>query len=262
MRSDFDMIVQTFPKREDITIIPVSDVHIGAQECNMSAWQSFCKSLVDVPNTYIVIVGDIVNNATKTSVSNVYEETIRPRDQKKLAVEMLTPVRDKILAMVGGNHEARTAKDADQDIMYDIANKLDLEDTYRENLAFLKIKIGDNRSGNGSKNPVYTIGITHGNGSSIYTSASAVRAERFGMAIDGIDALIVGHTHKPMNVPVAKIGIDQGRNKAFIKQFRLIVSTSWLDYASYAARKLLAPTSFMLQEVRLCGKKKEIKVTG
>ena len=155
MRNDFDMIVQTFPKREDITIIPVSDVHIGAQECNMAAWQSFCKSLVDVPNTYIVIVGDIVNNATKTSVSNVYEETIRPRDQKKLAVEMLTPVRDKILAMVGGNHEARTAKDADQDIMYDIANKLDLEDTYRENLAFLKIKIGDNRSGNGSKNPVY-----------------------------------------------------------------------------------------------------------
>ena len=83
MRNDFDMIVQTFPKREDITIIPVSDVHIGAQECNMAAWQSFCKSLVDVPNTYIVIVGDIVNNATKTSVSNVYEETIRPRDQKR-----------------------------------------------------------------------------------------------------------------------------------------------------------------------------------
>lgn len=32
MLKDFEMIIRKFPSREDITIIPVSDVHLGAAE--------------------------------------------------------------------------------------------------------------------------------------------------------------------------------------------------------------------------------------
>lgn len=262
MRDKFDMIVKTFPNREDLTIIPISDVHLGAEECNVKAWEKFCKELLQKPNTYIVILGDMINNATKTSVSNVYAETMRPREQKAKMVEYLTPIKDRILALIGGNHEHRTIKDADQDIMYDIAVKLDIEDRYREDMAFLKVRIGDNRKGAGDDNPTYTFACVHGSGSSIYASASASRAERFGMAIDGTDFLVVGHVHKPMSVPIAKMVVDQGRNKVSIKQFRLVVATSWLNYSEYAVRKLLTPTAFMLQEIRLCGTKKRIKVTG
>lgn len=262
MKDKFDLVIHTFPKREDITIIPISDVHLGASECNQKAWEKFCKDLLRQPNTYIIILGDMINNATKSSVSNVYAETIRPFEQKRLMVEQLAPIKDRILSIIGGNHERRSYQDTDQDIMYDIAAKLDIEDRYREDMAFVKIKIGDNKNCHGSDNPSYTIACAHGAGSSIYTSAAATRAERFGMAIDGADMLVVGHIHKPLNVPVAKIAIDQTRNKASIKQFRLVVATSWLDYSEYAARKLMTPTAFMLQEVKLNGKKKEIKVTG
>ena len=68
-----------------------------------------------------------MNNATKTSVSNVYAETMRPREQKRKLVEMLTPLRDKILVATPGNHERRSIRDVDEDPMYDIMCKLDLE---------------------------------------------------------------------------------------------------------------------------------------
>ena len=33
MLPDFEMIIHKFPEREDITIIPIADVHLGAREC-------------------------------------------------------------------------------------------------------------------------------------------------------------------------------------------------------------------------------------
>lgn len=261
MRDNFEMIIRHFPTNEGITIIPVSDVHLGAQECYEKDWDKFCRDLLDRKNTYIVLVGDLVNNGIKSSVTNVYEERMRPKEQKSRMVRNLTPIRERILCAVSGNHEARNLREVDNDITYDIMTKLDLEDIYREDIAFLKLQFGRKES-NGLRNPTYTFAITHGNGSSIYTGASATKAERFGMAIDGIDCLVVGHTHKPMNYPVGKIMVDKQNNRVSVVSWRLIVSTSWLGYSSYAARKLLTPTANLKQQIMLAGNKKLLEVVG
>lgn len=258
MLSDFEMIVHRFEENEDITIIPVSDVHLGAREHLRREWDAFCASILERPNTYLLLGGDLMNNATKTSVSNVFEETMRPSEAKKQLVTALTPLRERILAGVSGNHERRN-KDVDDDPMYDIMCKLDLEHLYRENMAFVKIGMGK-KTGRGTGNPTYMFCLTHGHGSSIYTSAAASKAERFGMAIDGVDCLVVGHTHKPSAVPVGKIFIDKHNNKISVVPWRLVVSTSWLGYAGYAGQKLLTPTVHCPQEIILSGRKKDIKV--
>ena len=256
--SDFEIIEHRFPKREDIKIIPISDVHLGAREHLTKEWDAFCGSVLDDPNCYILLCGDLMNNATKTSVSNVFEEVMRPSEAKRQIVTSLTPLRERVLAGVSGNHERRN-KDVDNDPFYDIMCKLDLEHLYRENMAFVKIGIGD-KEGNGKQNPTYMFCITHGHGSSIYTSAAASKAERFGMSIDGIDCLVVGHTHKPLNVPVGKIKVDTHNNKVSVVPWRLVVASSWLGYAGYAAQKLYTPTVHCPQEILLCGKRKELKV--
>ena len=86
----------------------------------------------------LLLAGDLMNNATKTSVSNVFEEVMRPSEAKRQLVTALTPLRERILCGLPGNHERRN-RDVDDDPMYDIMCKLDLEHLYRENMAFVKV---------------------------------------------------------------------------------------------------------------------------
>lgn len=260
MLSDFEMIVHESPSKNDLTIIPISDVHLGAREHSTRAWELFCMDILKQPHVYITLGGDLINNATKSSVSNVFDDTMRPREQKKLMVEMLTPIKDRILCAVTGNHERRSTKDVDDDPTYDIMCKLDLEHLYRENIAFIKIRMGD-FEGNGGMNPTYTLAVTHGAGGGILTGGSVNRNERFGYAVDGLDCLIVGHTHKPFVTQPAKIKIDTHNNRVSIKPFKVVSSTSWLEYGGYAAQKMLLPASHALQTITLSASKKEIIVT-
>lgn len=260
MPRDFDMIIREFPERNDLHVHFIADVHLGAQEHMTKNWEYFCDHVLDDPNAYIILGGDLINNATRNSVSNVFDEAMRPRDQKRVMAEMLKPLRNRILCALPGNHEGRSGKDADDDPMYDIMCKLDLEDLYRENLAFIKIQIG-NKDGNGLQNPTYTLVVTHGAGGGIYTGAAVNRNERFGYVIDGADAILVGHSHKPFVTQPGKIYIDRNNNKVSIRPFKVIVATSWLQYGGYAARKMLLPASHCPQVITLCGRKKAITVT-
>ena len=257
MKSDFDMIVRQFKQNDDITIYPIADVHLGSIECMEWKWEKFCKTVLSQKNAYLLLAGDLITNNTRNSIGSPFSQIYRPREQKRRMAEYLEPLRDRILAMTGGNHERRTDRDTDSSPALDIASKLDLEDIYRENMAFLKIQIG-NADRNGQRNPTYSICVTHGNGSSIYTTNAAMRAERFGMAIDGIDAIVVGHIHKPQDFPVGKYFVDTHNNKVSIKQFEVVVCTSWMDGSGYGAQKLLQPTVFSLTKMTLTGDKKRI----
>ena len=79
--------------------------------------------------------------------------------------------------------------------------------------------------------------------------------------VDGADAIIVGHSHKPFVTQPAKIKIDTQNNRVGIKPFKVITSTSWLEYGGYAAQKMMLPASHALQMVALGGNRKEILVT-
>ena len=245
----------------DITVIPISDVHLGSPECMEQDFISFIDSVAKKPNVYLILGGDLIDNGTKSSVTNPFRATMPPSQQKKEMATILEPVRDRILCFVPGNHERRSGKDADDDPVYDIAAKLDLEDLYRENIAFVKIKMGKEGRSNGTYRPTYVITVVHGAGGGILTGGAVNRGERFGYVIDGMDALIVGHTHKPYTTQPGKIQIDPFNNKVSIKPFRVISSTSWLQYGGYAARQMLLPTTHCLNTLTLCGHHKEIIVT-
>lgn len=260
MISDFEMIVHSFPQNKDLTIYPISDVHLGASEHMEREWSDFCVRILSEPNSYVILGGDLINNATRSSVSNIFEECLRPREQKRIMAEMLSPIKSKILCAVTGNHERRSAKDADDDPTYDIMCKLDLEHLYRENLAFLKLQFG-NPSMSGMKRPTYVLAVTHGSGGGMLTGGSVNRNERFGYVLDGVDCLVVGHTHKPFVTQPSKIKIDPHNNLVKVKPFKVVSSTSWLKYGGYAAQKMLLPSSHAPQQITLCGKHKEIKVT-
>lgn len=260
MLRDFEIIIHEFEQNNDITIIPISDVHLGANEHMQREWELFCLEVLKEPNTYITLGGDLINNATRSSVSNIFEETMRPSEQKRMMAKMLEPLRNRILCAVSGNHERRSMKDADDEPTYDIMCKLDLEHLYRENIAFVKLRIGDKKA-NGQLNPTYTLAVTHGAGGGALSGGTVNRNERFGYAIEGVDALIVGHSHKPIITQPAKLVVDHANNKIACKPFKVVVSTAWLGYGGYAAQKMLIPSSHSVQRIFLAGNHKELTVT-
>lgn len=261
MLPDTMLITHKFKEKRDITLYAVADVHLGAKECMEQEFLKFIDTVKNTPDTYLVLAGDHINNATKSSVSNCFDDIYRPSEQKKMMAKILEPVRDRILCATDGNHEDRSGKDVDDDPIYDIMAKLDIEDRYRKNLAVVKIQIGDYRNSHNGSNPSYIIAVTHGSGGGALTGSSVNKTERFGYAFDGVDLVFTGHTHKPLNTTPSKLRVDTRNNVIKEVPFDVVVATSWMRYSGYVARKMLTPTSHVLQKVTLCGTKKEIEIS-
>lgn len=254
---DFELIKHEIPQKE-IVVIPVSDVHLGALEHCHKEWEAFCKFVMETPNCYVLLGGDLINNSIRTSVANPFDEVIRPREQKIRMVENLKPIRDRLLCAVSGNHERRTTVSSDMDLTYDIMAKLDLEHLYRENIAFVKLCLGTRKARETSETS-FILGVTHGAGGGIFTGAAINRNERFGNIIEGLDALVVGHTHKGAVTRPSKIVVDSNHNKVSVKSYTVVSSVSWLNYGGYAAQKMLLPSQSALPQRLIFGGTKDKK---
>lgn len=260
-----EMIAHSFYGGHDITVIPVFDVHLGSPNCMEQAFIDFIKKVSETPNVYLVLGGDLIDNGTRSSVTNIFRGTMTPSQQKKEMAAILEPVRDRILCMVSGNHERRS-RDVDDDAVYDIAAKLDCEDLYRENIAFVKIQMGvpEHESGaktNGAYRPVYVLTVAHGSGGGVLTGGSVNRYERFGYTLTGCDCLILGHVHKPFVTQPGQLVIDARNNKVSVRPFKVVSATSWTEWGDYAAQKMLLPSTHAVQQLTLKGSKKEIVIT-
>ena len=259
MLSDFHLIQHEFD--QDIVIYPISDVHLGSLEHDGKTWDKFCESLIERPNAYITLGGDLINNATRSSVSNIFKDVLSPSQQKRRMKEALKPIKSRILCAVSGNHERRSQKDADYEPMYDIMGDLEIEHLYRENIAFMKLSLGKRTNETKAKSS-FMFAITHGAGGGIYTGASVNRNERFGNVIDGVDCLIVGHTHKGTVSKPGKIVVDPRNNQVYRRDYTVITSVPWQAYGGYAMQKMLLPAANSCpQEVHLSmGKVKQLEV--
>lgn len=229
MLDDFTPIIHRLEGRT-IKVWAVADVHIGARESDIDGFAAFLKRVERDPDSYIVLVGDIVNNGIKDSVTNVYHETMPPSAQIERAVELLAPVKGRILGAVGGNHERRTTKAVDLDIMHTIMVLLGIGDLYRPNMAFVRVFM---ESASGAK-ANYSLLLTHG--------ASDTKRKQFGYTVEGVDAIITAHTHNGDVSRPARICLTS-KNRVVVKPLISLVATSWLGYGGYAARGMLKPAA-------------------
>lgn len=239
MLNDMDMITHTFPG--DVHVIPVADVHLGAVEHASKAWEAFLQRIMDSPNTYIILAGDLLNNSVRgTRFANPFDEAMRPREAKKRMIEYLEPIKDRILCCVTGNHERRSLRDDDIDLTYDICCKLNIEHLYRENLAIMRLCLGK-RSGENKPMATYIFAVSHGSGGGYLTGGSVNRDERMAGYIDGLDCFVAAHIHKGFITKPAKLVVDPRNGNVSTKYTTVISCVSWLNYGGYAARSFLQP---------------------
>lgn len=137
-----DGITHEIQAADKAEILVLADLHIGDRHSDVRLIQELVNSVRDIPNRYAILAGDIMNNAIIGSKSDTYTETMAPMDQMSYAVKLLEPIKDKILAVVPGNHEDRTTRTVGFDLTLAICAQLGIAQCYRENAALLFVKFG------------------------------------------------------------------------------------------------------------------------
>ena len=240
MRTDSDIIWRSFGLVPDITVYPLADIHLGSEESAMPAFCRLVSQIAGEANAYVTLQGDMIDNGLKNSVTNIYRATMSPREQKREMAEALAPIRDKVLCILPGNHERRSAKEADDCPAYDIASKLDLEDVYRESMAVIRVGLGKRSN---LKEYTYNIAALHGAGGGAQAGATVNRYEAYLSALDGVDILIAAHGHKPYALRGSKLILDIQNKRVLQRPTLSMCAGSWLNYAGYPVQAMMRPVA-------------------
>ena len=252
----------------DITELEIhtfADEHIGDEHCDMERLMSRIEYVANTPNAYCILNGDILDNATKTSIGDVYTQEFNPMEQLKRAVELFTPIKDKILCITHGNHENRTYKKEGINLSYLIASQLGLSDKYTPTSAVIFVRFGrlsdGHKESNGSGNvrrACYTIYSLHGSGGGRKEGAKAIRLADMASIID-CDIYIHSHTHLPMIMKQGFHRVDKS-NSSVANVTKLFVNTSAnLNYGGYGEAGEFKPSSKDTPVIYLSGTRKDFQ---
>lgn len=243
---------------DDITIIPIADVHIGDTLSNLKLLKQTLERIKNEPNTYTIINGDLCNMALKNSKSDVYKDSLSPMTQVLRATDILEDIKDKILVISTGNHEDRTQKETDIDVMRLIARELKIEDRYANGWWYLYLTLGQD-----IKKRAITYGITglHGYGGGRKSGAKINRLEDMSQVVLA-DLYIMSHTHKPISTKNC-IYIPYYQSKALMKQeMYYLMTNSFLESdGGYAEKMGFPPSNTSITEAKLYSKKRKINIT-
>lgn len=234
MEHDFKVVTHSLPSTDEfINIYPLGDVHIGSSEFNMDKFEDWINRVRRDDNGYVVIVGDLMDIATRNSKTNLWEEEMTPLQQKQYLTEMLYPIRHKILGVVPGNHERRMMYDAGVNPLYDVCCKLNIEHLYRENACFIKLGVGSSKK-NPDRQVQYGLALVHG--------ATQNRHDNFCNSIDGVDIIFSGHDHKARHVPRGKIRFNLNVATVQFVPYQEVVVLPFQETGGYSLRGEYLPT--------------------
>ena len=242
-----------------------ADEHFGDEQCDIKRLRQRIERVKNTPSAYCILNGDIIDNATRTSIGDTYAQELNPMEQLQLAVELFEPIKDKILCITHGNHENRTYTREGIDISALIAKQLGLESRYTPTSATIFLRFGEEaakrKETNGSGNYrkiCYTIYVLHGSGGGRREGAKANRLADMASIID-TDIYIHSHTHLPMIMKQAFHRIDT-KNSTVMLVNKLFVNTAAnLNYGGYGEVAAFKPSSKDTPVIYLDGTKKSFE---
>jgi predicted phosphodiesterase len=241
---------------KSVEIHTFSDWHIGDKACDIESIKEQLSYVQNKENAYVICNGDLMNNATKNSVSDCYAEVIPPMEQLQKLQELLEPIKDKILMFTQGNHEARTYRSDGIDLTALLSQQLGLYDRYTREGGVIFLRVGHSNNHARDRQMCYTIYCTHGSGGGRKEGAKAIRLADMASIVD-TDIYIHSHTHLPMIMKQNFYRIDTC-NSAVAEITKLFVNTSaQLKYGGYGQTYEFKPSNTTSPIIFLSGTKKE-----
>ena len=254
------IIKRDLPSNIDkLTIIPISDVHIGDKTADLKAFKEVLERIKNEPNTYTILNGDICNFALKNSKSDCYEG-LSPMTEILEAIKYLEEIREKILVISSGNHEDRLIRETNVDPTYLIAKQLGIENVYSPSWWYLYLTFGNNKAKGDNRPILYTITGYHGSGSSQTTGAKANKVKKMSQVVLA-DIYLMSHVHEPIQTKGIIYTPDYQHRSIVKKEMYYCISNAFVEYnGSYAEKMGLIPSNNGITEMQLDGHKKLVKL--
>lgn len=242
----------------------LADLHIGDPGCDESEVYDRVKQAADDPYGLVVLNGDLMNFAMRNSVSDVYGELMSPMQQITYLVNLLKPVKDKIIGVTSGNHEQRTYRSDGIDVTRLVCRELCIEDKYAPEGILIYVRFGtrSKHTMHNGRNPRqwYSIYATHGSGGGRKEGAKAIRLADMAAIVDA-DIYIHSHTHLPMVMKQSFFRADSS-NCSIQQVPKLFVNTgAALGYGGYGQAQEFKPASTATAHIHLEAKHKRMTAT-
>lgn len=222
-----------------VNLYPIGDWHYGSKQCDTPFIKRTVERIQDDPNARWVGMGDLIENAIMGSKSDVYLQVKSPEDQIDDVVEMLTPIKDKCIFLMPGNHEERTMRAVGLHPDKIIAS--DLRVMYAGYSVVLALYLAPMSP----KDTAHFRAVCyfHHNTGGGYTPGGKVNAAaKLRLIVPTADATFSGHSHTTSRIPVTWY---EAGNRGLVRHtgYDYIIGSTLTFKESYAEEKAKRPAT-------------------
>ena len=216
-------------KHKSVYLLFIGDTHLGNKYFNKKYLdQALLFAERNRDRTRILLMGDIIEAATKTSVGrSVYDEEYPTYQQFEYAINVFKPYSNLIDLVIEGNHEERIIRDTSLEIVQEFCHRLDIYDAYGKFSSVLNISVGD---------LIYSVYAWHGSGGGVNES-SAINSllKMREKAVAHVYAM--GHTHKLLYF-TRNINVPNINSEKLVNLEQMFINTgSALEFGGYGEQK-------------------------
>jgi predicted phosphodiesterase len=233
---------------DELCLAPIGDIHIGSPHFDAKLLERHLNWIREHrENTRIILMGDLLETATKDSVGAGWAEQKETLNQCLFkAKNIFWEFRDIIDGIIEGNHELRVYKSSGWLIMENFAELMGLKDKYLQYQGVIKYSL------NGR---AYNVAVWHGAGGGRKTGSSVNRLEAQTETVFA-DIYLMGHTHK-QHVHTKELWVPDPHSMMMKPMTQWFVNTGHsLNYeGSYAEQYGLPPSTKGFPLIYLNGKR-------
>jgi UDP-2,3-diacylglucosamine pyrophosphatase LpxH len=245
------LIHRKLPNFDSIELYSIADVHWESAEADQGAFLRFIDFILDKPNRYVVLNGDLLDMALTLSVSDTYSATEAPQSAIDTFAKVLSKIKDRVLAAQPGNHEDRVYKYTGIDVTEHLFLKAGIDIAYYSKMPFvLLLEFSDVK---------YVGYFHHGFGGGRMQGGKVNNSLRLAETVIA-DFYSSGHVHTPNATGTMTFLVDLVNNILVEFKQYFIITNAWLSTGGYGLKHGFRPTLNDIFYYRFSGSKKSISM--
>lgn len=251
--NEIPVVIRDYSDQEKHYVYPLGDVHKGSPDHARDRWNEWLGYLERTEGTSMLGTGDFFNAALRTSVSDIYAETMNVEQAQDELETELGPLAaaGRLDLLLPGNHEARIWKAAGYEPVRQMSKVLRVP--YAKSIAVVLYRVGDEE---------YSFVVRHGHGGGSTVGAKANRLEKQARTIEA-EVYISGHTHTQQVFPQQQFYLDRSGQVPVVRRRTayFVSSGSFLWYEPYGAEAGYAPVKVGAPRIYLDGRRHDIHIS-
>jgi len=250
---EYQIVMKDLSQFSKIYLVPLADFHIGSKDSAIDVIQGYIEWIKNHQNAYTILNGDLMNCAWKDSTPDLFEDLTTPDDAYNQLVELVIPIKNRILMMTRGGHEESIFRKVGHDYMAQLAHDLG-GIPYHPDGGMVGIRLSHT-----NHTFVFFAYATHGWGGARTIGAKVKKVQDLAQVAD-VDCYILSHDHTQninrLNIlrpPRSHLGCERAVYMQVDRKV-MINTGGFVRYGGYIRRKGYTPqdlgTPRILMEIK------------